>query len=156
MDIPVVVALIFLQISFLFINFCLAELNFLCSCSDFEKSCCVCLWGKVQFVGEIGVHFIFGSIRIFPTLLVVELQRHRVGVNAIAWAPHSSCHICTVGDDSQALIWDLLSMGQPVEDGLVPIVAYTAGAKFEQLQWSSSQPDWVAIAFLNKLQILRV
>jgi len=25
-----------------------------------------------------------------------------------------------------------------------------------QLQWSSSQPDWVAICFGNKTQILRV
>ncbi|CBI21234.3 unnamed protein product, partial [Vitis vinifera] len=88
--------------------------------------------------------------------LVVELQRHQASVNAIAWAPHSSCHICTAGDDSQALIWDLSSMGQPVEGGLDPILAYTAGAEIEQLQWSSSQPDWVAIAFSTKLQILRV
>ncbi|KAK2362329.1 Transducin/WD40 repeat superfamily protein [Trifolium repens] len=91
----------------------------------------------------------------FPTLPVVELQRHQASVNAIAWAPHSSCHICTAGDDSQALIWDLSSMGQPVEGGLDPILAYTAGAEIEQLQWSSSQPDWVAIAFSTKLQILR-
>lgn len=92
----------------------------------------------------------------FPTLPVVELQRHQASVNAIAWAPHSSCHICTAGDDSQALIWDLSSMGQPMEGGLDPILAYTAGAEIEQLQWSSSQPDWVAIAFSSKLQILRV
>ncbi|KAK3009098.1 hypothetical protein RJ639_015258, partial [Escallonia herrerae] len=91
----------------------------------------------------------------FPTLPVVELQRHQASVNAIAWAPHSSCHICTAGDDSQALIWDLSSMGQPIEGGLDPILAYTAGAEIEQLQWSSFQPDWVAIAFSSKLQILR-
>ncbi|GLU24112.1 hypothetical protein SLE2022_400730 [Rubroshorea leprosula] len=92
----------------------------------------------------------------FPTLPVVELQRHQASANAIACAPHSSCHICTAGDDSQALIWDLSSMGQPVEGGLDPILAYTAGAEIEQLQWSSSQPDWVAIGFSSKLQILRV
>ncbi|KAK9117771.1 hypothetical protein Sjap_016718 [Stephania japonica] len=93
----------------------------------------------------------------FPTLPVVELHRHQSPVNAIAWAPHSSCHICTAADDSQALIWDLSSMGQPLDPaGLDPILAYTAGAEIEQLQWSASQPDWVAIAFSNKLQILRV
>ncbi|CAG7860019.1 unnamed protein product [Brassica rapa] len=48
----------------------------------------------------------------FPALPVVELQRHQASVNAIAWAPHSSLHICTAGDDSQALIWDISSMGQ--------------------------------------------
>ncbi|XP_038972580.1 WD repeat-containing protein LWD1-like [Phoenix dactylifera] len=107
----------------------------------------------------------------FPTLPVVELHRHQASVNAIAWAPHSSCHICTAGDDSQALIWDLSSMGTAggsasagggqqaaaaADGGLDPILAYTAGAEIEQLQWSSTQPDWVAIAFSTKLQILRV
>ncbi|KAF4385634.1 hypothetical protein F8388_010190 [Cannabis sativa] len=56
----------------------------------------------------------------FPTLPVVELQRHQASVNAIAWAPHSSCHICTAGDDSQALIWDLSSMGQPKFGMILP------------------------------------
>lgn len=54
----------------------------------------------------------------FPTLPVAELQRHQAPVNALAWAPHSSCHICTAGDDSQALIWDLSSMSQPLDQGL--------------------------------------
>ncbi|KAG6506503.1 hypothetical protein ZIOFF_031827 [Zingiber officinale] len=42
------------------------------------------------------------------------------------------------------------------EGGLDPILAYTTGVEIEQLQWSSSQPDWVAIAYSTKLQILRV
>jgi len=92
----------------------------------------------------------------FPTLPVAELQRHQATVNSLAWAPHSACHICTAGDDSQALIWDLSSMNQPLDGGLDPILAYTSGAEVNQLQWSTSQPDWVAIAFANKLQILRV
>ncbi|MFS7959144.1 putative transcription factor WD40-like family [Helianthus anomalus] len=68
---------------------------------------------------------------LFSTLPDVELQRHQASVNAIAWAPHSSCHICTAGDDSQALIWDLSSMGHPVEGGLDPFLACTAGAEIE-------------------------
>jgi WD repeat-containing protein 68 len=118
----------------------------------------------------------------FPTLPVAELQRHRAPVNTLAWAPHSSCHICTAGDDSQALIWDLSAMSQPGEAGgagtgagagaganggggmggggggagLDPILAYGAGAEISQLQWSATQPDWIAIAFSKSLQILRV
>jgi len=96
----------------------------------------------------------------YPTMPVAELQRHQACVNSLAWAPHSSCHICTAGDDSQALIWDLSSMQQPVVEGGMdpfdPILAYSAGAEINQLQWSSTQPDWIAIAFANKLQILRV
>ena len=92
----------------------------------------------------------------FPTLPVAELQRHQASVNALAWAPHSSCHICTAGDDSQALIWDLSSMSQPMDTGLDPILAYSAGAEVNQLQWSTTQPDWVAVCFGQKTQILRV
>ncbi|KAL8045611.1 hypothetical protein ABFX02_08G125600 [Erythranthe guttata] len=92
----------------------------------------------------------------FPTLPVMELQSHRASVNAVAWAPHSSCHLCTAGDDSQALIWDLSSTGQQPDGSFDPILVYTAGAEIEQLQWSTSLPDWVAIAFSNKLQILRI
>ncbi|KAH8941274.1 hypothetical protein BDL97_14G028800 [Sphagnum fallax] len=95
------------------------------------------------------------DIRV-PTVPVAELQRHQACVNSVAWAPHSPCHICTAGDDSQALIWDLSSISQPVEGNLDPILAYTAGAEINQLQWSSMQPDWVAIAFSSTLQILCV
>ena len=65
----------------------------------------------------------------FPTLPVAELQRHQASVNQLAWAPHSSCHICTAGDDAQALIWDLSSMSQPLDGSLDPILAYHAGAE---------------------------
>jgi len=89
-----------------------------------------------------------------PSLPVVELGGHAGCVNATAWAPHSSCHLCTAGDDSQALIWDLSQMSKrPVED---PILAYNADGEINNLQWSKSQPDWVSIAFADKLQILRV
>ena len=43
-----------------------------------------------------------------------------------------------------------------MDSGLDPILAYTAGAEINQLQWSSAQPDWIAVCFSNKLQILRV
>jgi len=74
-------------------------------------------------------------------------------VNSIGWAPHSSCHICTVADDKQALIWDLQAMPKAIDD---PILAYTAEAEVNQLHWSSVQPEWIRIAFNSKLQLLRV
>ena len=36
-----------------------------------------------------------------------KLQNHKDCVNGIAWAPQSAIHICSVGDDSKAYIWDL-------------------------------------------------
>ena len=123
------------------------------------------------------------DIRV-PSLPAAVLDGHSQCVNALAWAPHSSCHICTAGDDNQALIWDLTSLEQkPISD---PILAYASRApdrsplrrrnacppplpgdppfgrryyaesEVNQLQWSRGQPDWVAICFDKKLQILRV
>lgn len=83
----------------------------------------------------------------------------------------------------QALIWDLSLVSQqtppdaaaasaaaggacsrapPAAGGssstitLDPILAYTGGAEINQLQWSIAQPDWLAVSFANKTQILRV
>jgi len=92
------------------------------------------------------------DIRV-PSLPAAKLEGHSQCVNALAWAPHSSCHICTAGDDNQALIWDLSHMPKPIED---PILAYYAESEVNQLQWSKTQPDWVAICFEKKLQVLRV
>lgn len=97
------------------------------------------------------------DIRV-PTQPLAELKGHESPVNALAWAPHSQCHICTAGDDSHALIWDMSScqtgpVGQVVED---PILAYKANNFINNLQWSSAQPDWVAIVFKRSVQILRV
>lgn len=89
-----------------------------------------------------------------PTLPVAELERHRASVNAVAWAPQSSRHICSAGDDSQALIWELPTVAGP--NGIDPMSVYTAASEINQLQWPSAQPDWIAIAFSSKLQLLKV
>lgn len=57
--------------------------------------------------------FMMDSVRVLlldirqPSVPVAELSRHHGSVNALAWAPHSPDHMCTAGDDAQALIWDL-------------------------------------------------
>ncbi|PIK33935.1 hypothetical protein BSL78_29241 [Apostichopus japonicus] len=88
-----------------------------------------------------------------PCTPVARLNNHRACVNGIAWAPHSSCHICTAADDHQALIWDIQQMPRAIED---PILAYTAEGEINQIQWASTQPDWIAICYNNCLEILRV
>ena len=45
-----------------------------------------------------------------PLQPVSKLNNHKSCVNAMAWAPQSHVHICSAGDDSQALIWDLNHM----------------------------------------------
>lgn len=103
------------------------------------------------------------DIRI-PSIPFATLGGHSGCVNAISWAPHSSSHICSAGDDSQALIWDLGPMGSGNSKGnkggntLVedPILAYNAQGEINNLQWCTSYPDWVGICFGSKMQILRV
>nr|QBG79838.1 anthocyanin-specific WD40 transcription factor [Citrus maxima] len=91
-----------------------------------------------------------------PTLPVAELERHRACVNAIAWAPQSRRHICSVGDDSQAFIWELPLPPVAGPNGIDPMSMYSAGSEINQLPWSPAQPDWLAIAFSNKMQLLKV
>lgn len=88
-----------------------------------------------------------------PSVPVARLHNHTAQVNGITWAPHSSCHICSAGDDCQALIWDIQQMPQPVE---VPCLAYHAIGEINQVQWSVAQLDWIAICFGKSLEILRV
>ncbi|XP_042513402.1 protein TRANSPARENT TESTA GLABRA 1-like [Macadamia integrifolia] len=89
-----------------------------------------------------------------PTMPVAELERHQASVNAIAWAPQSCRHICSASDDTQALIWELPTVAGP--SGIDPILAYSAGSEINQLQWSAAQPDWIAISFASKMQLLKV
>lgn len=92
------------------------------------------------------------DVRI-PCNPVARLRNHRGYINALTWAPHSGCHICTAADDRQALIWDLSSVPRPVDD---PILAYQAGGEVNQVHWSSTHSDWISICFDNYLEILRV
>jgi WD repeat-containing protein 68 len=124
------------------------------------------------------------DIRV-PSIPLVELLGHNSSLNSIAWAPHSANHICTCGDDRQALIWDVssfktesspnTSVGGSVGGGMGqglgshsaasmtgagvmedPILAFSAEGEINQLQWCSSHEDWVAICFSNSVSILKV
>ncbi|CAB1342156.1 unnamed protein product, partial [Coregonus sp. 'balchen'] len=98
-----------------------------------------------------GMEVVILDVRV-PCTPVARLNNHRACVNGIAWAPHSSCHICTAADDHQALIWDIQQMPRAIED---PILAYTAEGEINNVQWASTQPDWIAIGYNNCLEILR-
>ena len=58
-----------------------------------------------------------------------------------------------LADDHQALIWDIQQMPQAIE---VPILAYVAQNEINQVQWSVTQSDWIAICFKDNVEILRV
>uniref|UniRef100_A0ACD5ZHM4 Uncharacterized protein n=2 Tax=Avena sativa TaxID=4498 RepID=A0ACD5ZHM4_AVESA len=92
-----------------------------------------------------------------PGVPVAELHRHAGCVNAVAWAPQAARHLCSAGDDGQALIWELPEMPAAVPtEGIDPVLVYDAGAEINQLQWVAGHPDWMGIAIENKVQLLRV
>lgn len=93
----------------------------------------------------------------FPTAPLMELKKHGASVNAISWSPCMGHQLCSVSDDSRAMIWEVVrsrigSDGADVE----PEMWYGATAQINQVRWSPVELDWVAIAFLNKLQLLKV
>jgi WD repeat-containing protein 68 len=88
-----------------------------------------------------------------PGVPIAELRGHNNTVNSIAWAPSSATHICTAGDDSLALIWDLANSSNSIDD---PILSYTADAEINMLQWSELYTSWLGISFNQKLQLLKV
>lgn len=97
----------------------------------------------------------------YPCTPLTRLHDHKGCVNDLAWAPHSSCHICTAGNDSQALIWDISQQNHDTNYNRgnnkdEPILAYQASGEINKVHWSQTQTDWIAIAFGKTLEILRV
>ena len=90
-----------------------------------------------------------------PVIPVMRLSNHKDCVNAVAWAPQSPVHMCTVGDDSKAYIWDLTAGGNRSEYQ-TPLLEYKADDQISNLSWSKLQTEWLAICYVNQLQVLRL
>lgn len=100
----------------------------------------------------VGTRLTLVDIRM-PGSPVGLLQSHDAAVNAVAWAPHSDSHICTVADDNQAFIWDVCSLPNTITE---PILAYSAPGPVSSMVWNMAQTDWVAINVGKNVQMLRV
>eukprot|EP00040_Diaphanoeca_grandis_P040451 m.261823 g.261823 ORF g.261823 m.261823 type:complete len:348 (-) comp43259_c0_seq1:47-1090(-) len=81
------------------------------------------------------------------------MSNHQAAVNGVAWAPHSSAHLCTAGDDHKALIWDISSVDKAEP---IPILEYVATGPLNQIHWSKQDPDWIAVCYDNKVEGLKV
>lgn len=88
-----------------------------------------------------------------PGELVCSLTKHTNDVNCMSWAPHSATHLTTASDDKQALIWNLDTQTGSLEE---PLLGYKAEGRINAMSWSSAHPDWIAIAYSNYLELLRV
>lgn len=96
-----------------------------------------------------------------PSMPVTELSGHNRCINSMQWSPTEFPLIATAGDDTCAIIWDILNKGswdghtpQQVKE---PVLIYKADQPINNLCWSEMHTDeWVAITAGQQLQILRV
>lgn len=121
--------------------------------------------GDPRFIATVGMDsnkVVIMDIRQ-PTTPVMELSKHKGSVNAISWSPHMGRHLCSCGDDWRALIWDVVGTAgfQPRNgdigvDDVKPDVCYESTAEMSLVRWSPIQTDWIALASVNMLQLLKV
>ncbi len=50
-------------------------------------------------------------------------------------------------------MWDVTSMQKFLQD---PILAYQAQSEINQMSWSKCQPDWIAVAANDAVEVLRI
>lgn len=119
-------------------------------------------WNKAdpRFMATIGMDsnkVVILDIR-FPTTPLMELKKHKESVNAISWESRIGRQLCSVGDDSRALMWEVVSpnIRQDIDADMDPMMWYGSTAEINQVRWSLVDSDWVAITFLSKLQLLKV
>lgn len=119
-------------------------------------------WNKAdpRFVATVGMdsnRVVILDIR-FPTTPLMELCKHKGSVNAISWAPRTGRQLVSAGDDSRALIWEVVAtcFQSEIIGDVEPEMCFGSMAEINQVRWSPMELDWIGIAFLNKLQILKV
>jgi WD repeat-containing protein 68 len=99
-----------------------------------------------------------------PVSYIVE---HDKPINALAWAPHCGT-LCTVGEDRQAIMWDVTSTGSgspgaaaaPLAGNAMlsprATLSYEAPAEINSVSWGQTQKDWVAVTCGTQVKLLRV
>ncbi|KAI3635548.1 hypothetical protein MIR68_006186 [Amoeboaphelidium protococcarum] len=108
-----------------------------------------------------------------------QQYKRQQNVNGIEWSAGVAHNLCSVGQDGQALVWDLDNVNsskqlqsqqqqyqqeqqaQQQQQQLSnyspePVLCYNAQAEINQVSWSTTQPEWLAISHDNILEMLRV
>merc|ERR1712048_1530712 len=102
-----------------------------------------------------------------PSVALATLQTSTEScVNNIEWAPHSKYHLLAGTEDGSAVIWDVKDVAaKPSEKDkasseqaskLAPCLSWQTDHEIYQVQWPSSQPEWVAIGGANKIEVLQL
>ncbi|KAF0700364.1 Aste57867_9114 [Aphanomyces stellatus] len=87
-----------------------------------------------------------------PSIPIMELPHETGHMNAIAWSPTSPHYICTVGEQHEALMWDISQSTQERR----PVLGYHGGAPINQVQWSSTHPEFLAMGVDKTVHVVTV
>lgn len=90
----------------------------------------------------------------YPSAAVGVLKNfHTNSINSIAWAPHSSTHIATAGEDCNAAIWDLNDLPNvaPKCD-----MQFKAEKPINNVAWCPHDEQWVAITSGRSASLLHI
>lgn len=104
-----------------------------------ESNLVIICWLLLKWSRTTLLSWISGKlINLFrkPSVPMLKLRNHKDSVNAIAWAPQSCVHICSVGDDSKAYIWDIAASRN---NDQTPLLEYKADEQVTNLSWSMLQ-----------------
>ncbi|KAJ0089160.1 hypothetical protein Patl1_32616 [Pistacia atlantica] len=119
-------------------------------------------WNKAdpRFMATVGMdsnRVVVLDIR-YPTNPVMELVKHTGSVNAISWVPFIGRQLCSVGDDSRALVWEVVGSEFGLENGgeVEPELWYGTMSEINYVRWCPIELDWIAISFSDKLQLLKI
>ncbi|OQS07213.1 hypothetical protein THRCLA_00782 [Thraustotheca clavata] len=83
-----------------------------------------------------------------PYAQLVNPKAQSSSVNSIAWSPTSSHHICTAGEDQEAILWNISSRS--------PELKYAGGSYINSLHWSSKEPDFIAMSIDKTVHVVTI
>ena len=87
-----------------------------------------------------------------PCTPVARLNNHKACVNGIAWAPHSSCHICTAGNLSYILCYSWVTLGPPIGHTWTTLgtdLGYSNAIHGTDKLWIKTQGGWLSADVLK-------
>eukprot|EP00758_Cryptobia_borreli_P010053 Tbor_TRINITY_DN5530_c0_g1::TRINITY_DN5530_c0_g1_i1::g.13186::m.13186/K11805/WDR68, HAN11; WD repeat-containing protein 68 len=76
---------------------------------------------------------------------------HQDAINSICWAPHSSRHMCSAGEDGIANIWNLTDLPQEHR-----YLTYEAPGPINTICWSAQHEEYIGITAGKQAQVLRI
>lgn len=115
-------------------------------------------WNKLEqtylatFASD-GTEVVVLDIR-FPSVPVGVLKdAHTQPINSINWAPHSSTHLASAGEDCTANIWDLNDL-----PNVSPTcyLNFKADGPINSISWCPSDEQWIAITSGKQASLLHI